>query len=240
MICDSSSPEVFRAFHETGARQIWYPVILLLKWRQDQQLPSLWDRWWNVWFGPRLMSPWQPGNIFIQDNIVVMLFLLHPPTPPLFVTTACMCVCVLAVCSRLHVFRCHVCCSFWCVCKAALWPNRPVEERRVTGCYREPDPPRAERAAMLSEGIWSRSAVEGLEVDRGIQPHTMRSDGRAGTHFFLCVYKIRNFNFHYWSKSYIKNDLLLRDDVDNEEEDKKLIVRRWCSCRRLAAWRLQV
>lgn len=25
----------------TGAGQIWYPVILPLKWRQDQQLPSL-------------------------------------------------------------------------------------------------------------------------------------------------------------------------------------------------------
>lgn len=183
----------FQGLSWTGARQIWYPVISPLKWRQDQQLPSLWVRWWNMWFGPRLMSPWQPGNIFIQNNIVVLLFFCtHLPS---FICYHSLYVCVLAVCGRPPVFSCHVCWSFWCVCEVTLWPNRPVEERCVTGRGREPDPPGAEWAAMLSEGIWSRAAVEGVEVDRGIQPHTTRTDGRAGKHFCVkskFIFKVLN------------------------------------------------
>lgn len=146
--CVTAAKLRFQSLSWTRVEQIWYPIISPLKWRQDQQLPSLWDWWWNVWFGRRLTVPWQPGNIFIRDNIVVFFL---PPLPPLFVATACVylhsrlaaCVSVrCACCVRSLVFLCVRCHAD----QTNLW-RRDV-------CVK-PDPVFAgevKQAAMLSDG----------------------------------------------------------------------------------------
>lgn len=198
----------FRGLSWTGARQIWYPVISSLKWRQDQQLPSLWVRWWNVWFGPRLVSPWQPGNIFIQDNIVVLLFLLHPPTLLyLLPQLACVCVCVCLQFAAGCLCLGATCVVLFGVCarcrsgqtdlsRRDVWQDVAVNlilpELNGRRCYlRESDLGLRWKGLRLTEA----SSHTRRELMAG-QEHTPVC-------VCVCVFKIR-FHFPYCSKSEIK------------------------------------
>lgn len=153
MICDGSYAEVFRAFHELARGRFDTP--LFHRWSGDK-INSC-HLYGSDGETCGLAQDWcHRGNqeIFSSKTILwfCSFFCTHLPS---FICYHSLYVCVLAVCGRLPVFRCHVCCSSWCVCvrwrsgqtdlsRRDVWQDAAVNlilpELNVLRCYlRESD-----------------------------------------------------------------------------------------------------